>query len=210
MMRICLCRMVDRRKTLNLISSWDHCRRFPPSQILDKPPAGLEPAQNLSSGFVEGSCMEIIINSLLCHNLIERYSNVNCLSMFFFKWPVWNQVLVFLLMRINNRLNEIVREINIKIWFFYTLFSNSDLLEILFTLCRSPRTAFCLYLLRTANDRSLGILYSATDVSMKPFLIIISVSQNLIGYMSMVNFTFWWFILDVFSIKIINKTFVKF
>ena len=100
MMRICLCGMVDRRKTLNLISSWDHCRRFPPSQILDKPTAGLERAQNLSSGFVEGSCMEIIINSLLCHNLIERYSNVNCLSMFFFKWPVWNQVLVFLLMRI--------------------------------------------------------------------------------------------------------------
>ena len=122
MMRICLCGMVDRRKTLNLISSWDHCRRFPPSQILDKPTAGLERAQNLSSGFVEGSCMEIIINSLLCHNLIERYSNVNCLSMFFFKWPVWNQVLVFLLMRINNRLNEIVREINIKILFFYTLF----------------------------------------------------------------------------------------
>ena len=115
------------------------------------------------------------------------YSNVNWLSMFFFNSPVWNQVIVFLLIRINNRLNEIVQDISTNICFFYTLFSNSDLLEILFILCRSPRTAFRLYHLRTANGRSLGIVYSVIDVSMKPFLIIISAFQNLIGYMSMVN-----------------------
>ena len=39
--------------TKGLISSHDNCWRFSPSQTSDKPQAGYEPAQNLSSGFAE-------------------------------------------------------------------------------------------------------------------------------------------------------------
>ena len=53
MMMNCFFGMVDRRKALNFISSQDHCQRSSPSRILDTLRAGLEPAQNLSSGFVE-------------------------------------------------------------------------------------------------------------------------------------------------------------
>ena len=53
MMMNCFCGMVDRRKAFTLISSWDHCQRSSPSQIPDTPRAGFEPAQGLSSGFVE-------------------------------------------------------------------------------------------------------------------------------------------------------------
>ena len=43
----CCCGMVDRRKTLNFISSQDHCQKFLPQQISDTVRAGFEPAQNL-------------------------------------------------------------------------------------------------------------------------------------------------------------------
>ena len=49
----CYCAMVDRQKAFSLISSRDHCQRSSPSRISDTPQAGFEPAQNLSSGFVE-------------------------------------------------------------------------------------------------------------------------------------------------------------
>ena len=44
----CFCGMVDQQKAFSFISSRDHCQRSPPSWISDTPPAGLEPAQNLS------------------------------------------------------------------------------------------------------------------------------------------------------------------
>ena len=47
------CGMVDRRKAISLISSRDYCQRSSPSRISDTPRAGFEPAQNISSGFVE-------------------------------------------------------------------------------------------------------------------------------------------------------------
>ena len=53
MMMNCFCGVVDRRKAFSLISSRDHCQRSSPSRISDTPRAGFEPAQNLSSGFVE-------------------------------------------------------------------------------------------------------------------------------------------------------------
>ena len=40
-------------KVLCLISSWDHCQRSSPTQISNTLSAVFEPAQNLSSGFVE-------------------------------------------------------------------------------------------------------------------------------------------------------------
>ena len=45
--------MVERRKAFSLISSRNQCQRFSPSRISDTPQAGFEPAQNLSSSFVE-------------------------------------------------------------------------------------------------------------------------------------------------------------
>ena len=48
----CFCGTVDRQKTFSLISSRDHCQRSSPSRISDTLRA-FEPAQNLSSGFVE-------------------------------------------------------------------------------------------------------------------------------------------------------------
>ena len=60
MMKNCFCGMVDRRKAFSLISSRDHRQRSSPSRISDKPRAGFEPAQNLSSGFVEWSRTVVI------------------------------------------------------------------------------------------------------------------------------------------------------
>ena len=58
------CGMVDQRKTFSLIFSLDHCRqRFSQSWISDKPRAGFELVQNLSSGFVEWSCAVVIPTS---------------------------------------------------------------------------------------------------------------------------------------------------
>ena len=60
MMMNCFCGMVDRRKAFSLISSRDHLQRSSPSRISDTPRAGLELAQNLSLGLVEGSCAVLI------------------------------------------------------------------------------------------------------------------------------------------------------
>ena len=60
MMMNCFCGMVDRRKVFSLISSRDHCQGFSPSRISDTLQAGFETVQNLSSGFVEWSCVVVI------------------------------------------------------------------------------------------------------------------------------------------------------
>ena len=60
MMMNCFCGMVDRRKAFSLISSRDHCQRSSPSRISDTPWPGFEPAQSLSSGLVEWSCVVVI------------------------------------------------------------------------------------------------------------------------------------------------------
>ena len=57
---IAFCGMVDRRKEFSLISSRDHCQRSSPSRISNTSQAGFEPAQNLSSSFVEWSCTLVI------------------------------------------------------------------------------------------------------------------------------------------------------
>ena len=53
----CFWGMVDRRRAFSFISSRDHCQRHWPSL------AGFEPAQNLSSEFVEWSCAVVIITT---------------------------------------------------------------------------------------------------------------------------------------------------
>ena len=55
-----ICGMVDRRNEFSLISNRDHCKRSSTSRVSDTPRAGFEPAQNLSSGFDEGSCAKVI------------------------------------------------------------------------------------------------------------------------------------------------------
>ena len=56
----CFCGMVDQRKMSSLISSRDHCQRSSPSRTSDRSQARYEPAQNLSSGFVEWCCPVVI------------------------------------------------------------------------------------------------------------------------------------------------------
>ena len=63
MMMNCFCGMVDRWKAFSLISSQDYCQRSSPSWISNKPQAGFEPAQHLSSGLVEWSCAVVITTS---------------------------------------------------------------------------------------------------------------------------------------------------
>ena len=53
MMMNCYRGIVDRRKAVSLISSWDQCQRSSPSCVSDTLPEGFEPAQNLSTGLVE-------------------------------------------------------------------------------------------------------------------------------------------------------------
>ena len=68
----CFCGMVDRRKAFSVISSRDHFQRFSPSRISDMPRAGLEPAQNLSSGFVEWSFTVVITTTPLHYSISKR------------------------------------------------------------------------------------------------------------------------------------------
>ena len=60
MMMNYFCGMVDRRKAFTLISSRDHCQWSSPSRISGTSRVGFEPAQNLSSGFLELSCAAVI------------------------------------------------------------------------------------------------------------------------------------------------------
>ena len=77
MMMTCFCGIADWRKVLSLTSSWDHSKRFSPSQISDTSWAGFEHLQNLSSGFVKGSCAVVITttprrrHNVLYHVLYE-------------------------------------------------------------------------------------------------------------------------------------------
>ena len=64
MMINCFRGMVDQRKTFSLISSRDHCQRFSPWRISNTPRPGFEPAQNLSSGLDEWSCLVVVTTTL--------------------------------------------------------------------------------------------------------------------------------------------------
>ena len=63
-MMSCFYGMVDQRKAFSLVSSRHHCQRSSPSRISDMPRAGFEPAENVSSGFVELSCAVVITTTL--------------------------------------------------------------------------------------------------------------------------------------------------
>ena len=79
MMMNCFCGMVDWRKAFSLIFSRDHCQRSSPSRISDTPRAGFEPAQNLSSGLVEWSCVAVITTTPRRHDhhsASSLYNNV--------------------------------------------------------------------------------------------------------------------------------------
>ena len=72
MMMSCFCGMVDRRKEFSHMSSRDHCQRYSPSQIFDKTRSGFEPAQNLSSSFVEWKCAVVITTTTRRHRMSCR------------------------------------------------------------------------------------------------------------------------------------------
>ena len=56
MMINCFSGMVDRQKAFSLVSSRVHCQRSSPSRIRNHAASRIEPAQNMSSRFVEWSC----------------------------------------------------------------------------------------------------------------------------------------------------------
>ena len=56
----CFCGMVDHRKALGLIFNRYHCIKFSPLPISDTLQTKFEPAQNLSSEFVERNCAAVI------------------------------------------------------------------------------------------------------------------------------------------------------
>ena len=74
MMMNCFCSMVDWRKAFSLISSRDHCQRSSPSRISDTLRAGFEPAQNLSSDFVDWSCA-VVISTTPRRIWLQKYLN---------------------------------------------------------------------------------------------------------------------------------------
>ena len=82
MMMNCFCGMVDRRKAFSLISSRDHCQRSSPSRISDTPWAGFEPAQNLSSGLVEWSCVVVITTTPRRHYTTAQINSISSESDF--------------------------------------------------------------------------------------------------------------------------------
>ena len=84
MMMNCFCGMVNRLKAFSLISSWDHFQRSSPSQISDTPRAEFEPVQNLTPGFVERSCAEVIAITPRRHS--PYFSPSFKLPPFFFKY----------------------------------------------------------------------------------------------------------------------------
>ena len=112
MMMNCFCGMVDQRKAFSLISSWDHCQRFLTLRISDMPQAGFEPAQNLSSGFVEWSCAVVVTTTprlhltywhwffvhlkLLTASGIDIFSLSACCHMSHRNWSVFIFSLIFM------------------------------------------------------------------------------------------------------------------
>ena len=72
------CSMVDQQKAFSLISSWDEWDPFSlrssASRISDIVQAGFEPAQSLSSVFVEWSCTIVITTTPECLFSVVCYS----------------------------------------------------------------------------------------------------------------------------------------
>ena len=79
MMMNCFCGMVDRWKVFILISSQDHCQRSSPSRISNTPRGGFEPAQNLSSGFVEWSSAVVITTTPQHHIMLLFIHKYKCI-----------------------------------------------------------------------------------------------------------------------------------
>ena len=76
LMMNCLCGMIDLQKAFSLISSHDHCQRSSPSRISNTSWAGFEPAQNLSSGFIEWICTVVITTTQQHKNLLQMHSRL--------------------------------------------------------------------------------------------------------------------------------------
>ena len=67
----CLCGMVNHSRMFSFISSWNNCQKFSPLRISNVLQAVSEPAQNLSSDFVERSYTVVIIATPR-HHKVER------------------------------------------------------------------------------------------------------------------------------------------
>ena len=56
----CFCGMIDQWKLFTIYFSQDHCQRFPPPQIFNTLQGEFEHALNLSSDFVDLSCVVVV------------------------------------------------------------------------------------------------------------------------------------------------------
>ena len=74
MMINCFCGMFNRQKMFSFISSQNHCQRSLPSRISDTLRAGLEPAENMMSGFVELNSAVVITAAPRHH---YQYDEIN-------------------------------------------------------------------------------------------------------------------------------------
>ena len=83
MMMHCFCSMVDRRKTLSLISSRDHCQRLSPWRISNRPRAGFKSVQNLGPDLVEWSWAVVTTNFNLVFYILFSLENVMLSSTYF-------------------------------------------------------------------------------------------------------------------------------
>ena len=59
MMMTCFCGGVERRQALSLISSHDHCQKFPPWQTFDTSRKEFESVHSLVSSLVERNFAEV-------------------------------------------------------------------------------------------------------------------------------------------------------
>ena len=107
--------------------------------------------------------------------LAQRYSDVNCFSGISLKSKRDQELRI-----------HIFAESKTKI--FLSQHAHS-LVQNDLKFCKSPTITFRLYYLTTADDQWLGVLdtFTTTDIWMIPFLIIISISKNLLGSTSLVN-----------------------
>ena len=121
---------------------------------------------------------------------------MNCESLPFNKQPLrYNQIVFTTIKIIYNGMNKSARESGCWILFNNTFNLMSKLEAILLALCKSPIIALYFFLTGVFDVQYTGSFF----ILVQPWVIIllslriISVSRNLVGSNSKVNFIFWWY-----------------
>ena len=121
---------------------------------------------------------------------------MNCESLPFNRQPLrYNQIVFTTIKIIYNGMNKSARESGCWILFNNTFNLMSKLEAILLALCKSPIIALYFFLTGVFDVQYTGSFF----ILVYPWVIIllslriISVSRNLVGSNSKVNFIFWWY-----------------